>query len=76
MTTLFDVVTVTCFFGLVLAFFLWTERDTRTLMHFLVSGVVFAVANQVGNAGGSIFAAALIIAGIGYAALITLRPAR
>jgi hypothetical protein len=76
MATLFDVVTVTCFFGLVLAFFLWTERDTRTLMHFLVSGVVFAVANQVGNAGGSIFAAALIIAGIGYAALITLRPAR
>jgi hypothetical protein len=75
MATVFDVVTVTCFFGLVLAYFLWTERDTRTLKHFLVSGVVFAVANQVGNAGGSIFAGALIIAGIGYAALITLRPA-
>jgi hypothetical protein len=74
MVTLFDVVTVTCFFGLVLAFFLWTERDTRTLLHFIVSGVVFAVANQVGNAGGSLFAGMLIIAGIGYAALITHRP--
>jgi hypothetical protein len=74
MVTLFDVVTVTCFFGLVLAFFLWTERDTRTLLHFIISGVVFAVANQVGNAGGSLFAGMLIIAGIGYAALITHRP--
>jgi hypothetical protein len=74
MATLFDIVTVTCFVGLVLAFFRWTERDTRTLIHFLVSGVVFAVANQVGNAGGWIFAAALIVAGIGYAALVTLRP--
>ena len=74
MATLFDVVTVTCFFGLVLAFFFWTERDTRTLLHFTISGVVFAVANQVGNAGGSLFAGALIIAGIGYAALITHRP--
>ena len=74
MATLFDVVTVTCFFGLALAFFFWTERDTRTLLHFIISGVVFAVANQVGNAGGTLFAGALIIAGIGYAALITHRP--
>jgi hypothetical protein len=75
MATLFVVVTVACIFGLVLAFFLWTERDTRTLTHFLVSGCVFAVANQVGNGGWPMFAVVLIIAGVGYAALVTVRPA-
>jgi hypothetical protein len=75
MLTLFDFVTVAFFFGLVLAFFLWTERDHRTLLHFAISGIVLAVANQVGNAGQATFALILIVAGIGYAALMAWRPA-
>jgi TM2 domain-containing membrane protein YozV len=75
MVTLFDIVTVASFCGLVLAFFFLTERDHRTLLHFGVSGIVLAVANQVGNAGQTIFALVLVIAGIGYAAVIAWRPA-
>ena len=51
MVTFFDVISVASFVGLVLAFFWWTERDTRTLLHFVISGTVLAVANQVGNCG-------------------------
>jgi hypothetical protein len=75
MLTLFDFVTVAFFFGLVLAFFLWTERDYLTLLHFGISAIVLAVANQVGNAGQLTFALILIVAGIGYAALMAWRPA-
>jgi hypothetical protein len=75
MVTLFDIVSVASFIGLVLAFFFWTERDNRTLLHFVISGAVFAVANQVGNAGQTIFAFVLIIAGIGYAFVMTWRSA-
>jgi hypothetical protein len=74
MVTLFDIVTVTSFFGLVLVFFFWTERDHRTLLHFGISGIVLAVANQVGNAGQTMFALVLVIAGIAYAAVVALRP--
>ena len=75
MTTLFDIVTVLSFLGLVLAFFLWTERDTRTLMHFMVSGVALAIANQIGNAVSIVFGFILIAAAIGYAIMIGWRPA-
>jgi hypothetical protein len=75
MTTLFDIVTVLTFLALVLAFFLWTERDTRTLMHFMVSGIVLAVANQIGNAGSLVFGFILIAAAIGYAIMIGWRSA-
>jgi len=67
MITLFDVITVTCFIGLVIAFFRFTEQDTRTLLQFLVSGTAFAIANQVGNAGSATLATVLVIAGVGYA---------
>ena len=67
MTTFFDVITVTCFVALVIAFFQFTNRETKTLLHFVVAGIVFAVANQVGNAGGTLFALVLILAGAGYA---------
>ena len=73
MTTLFDVVTVTCFVGLVIAFFQFTDRETRTLVHFILAGVVFAVANQVGNAGSVILAVVLVVAGVAYAGLIAKR---
>ena len=70
MSTLFDIVTVACFAGLALAFFLWTKREPRTLTHFLLCGVAFAVANQLGNAEYTLLASVLLIAGIGYAFLI------
>ena len=70
MTTFFDVVTVTCFLGLVVAFFQFSDRETRTLVHFILAGVMFAVANQVGNGGSVILALVLILAGVTYAALV------
>ena len=73
MTTFFDVITVTCFVGLVIAFFQFTDRETRTLVHFIVAGVVFAVANQVGNAGSIILALILISSGVAYAVLVARR---
>jgi hypothetical protein len=75
MITLFDIVSVASFIGLVLAFFFWTERDNKTLLHFVISGAVFAVANQVGNAGQTIFAFVLLIAGMAYAIVMAWRPA-
>jgi thioesterase domain-containing protein len=36
----------------------------------LLAGVAFAVANQLGNAGHTISAVILILAGIAYAAII------
>jgi hypothetical protein len=71
MNTVFDVVTVTCFVGLVTAFFQFRSRDNRILVHFVLAGIVFAVANQVGNYGSAILAAILIISGIAYAVLVT-----
>jgi hypothetical protein len=73
MATLFDVVTVTCFVGLVIAFVQFTDREPRTLMHFVLAGIVFGVANQVGNSGSTILALLLVIAGVIYPALIVLR---
>ncbi len=75
MVTLFDLLSVASFAGLVVWFFLWTNRDHQTLLHFVISAVVFAVANQVGNAGQSILAVVLILAGFGYSAVMTWRPA-
>jgi hypothetical protein len=76
MVTLFDFATVACFLGLVGAFFLLTARRRRTLLHLLLSGTAFAVANQLGNAGHGLSGMILIIVGIGYAAIIvrTERP--
>jgi lysozyme family protein len=70
MATVFDFATVACFLGLVGAFFLLTTRRPRTLLHLLLSGIAFAVANQLGNAGYGLSAVILIIAGIGYAVII------
>jgi hypothetical protein len=70
MTTFFDVVTVTCFAGLVFAFFQLTDRDTKTLVRLLPAGIVFAIANQVGNAGSFVLTLFLILAGLGYTVLV------
>jgi hypothetical protein len=73
MTTFFDVVTVTCFIALVIAFFQFTDRETKTLLHFVIAGIVFAIANQVGNGGGTVLALVLIFAGAGYVGLMVRR---
>ena len=63
-------IAVTSFAALVLGFFQFTDRETRTLIHFVLVGIVFAVANQVGNGGAPIWALILIAAGGGYAVLV------
>ena len=70
MVTMFDFVTVASFLAMAGAFFLLTAREPRTLLHLLVVGVAFAIANQVGNAGYTVLAVVLIIVGIAYAAMI------
>jgi hypothetical protein len=73
METTFDFLTLACFAGLVIAYFQFTTRGTRTLMHLMISALAFAVANQLGNAGLPLFALVLIVMGAGYAALIVKR---
>lgn len=73
MATVFDVVTVTSFVGLVIAFFQFSDREIRTLVYLMLAGIVFAVANQVGNAGHLILASVLVVAGIVFAALVIKR---
>ena len=73
MTTFFDLVTVACFVAMAVGFFQLTDRDTRTLVHLILAGIVFAVANQVGNHGANALAAVLILAGIGYAFVVVRR---
>ena len=69
METLFDVVTVTCFVGLVIAFFRFTNRNRRALVEFVAAGLALAVANQVGNAGQTVLAIVLILGSLGFVAL-------
>jgi hypothetical protein len=73
LATFFDVVTVTCFVALLIAFFKFTDRSTRTLINFVLAGIVFAVANQVGNAGGTFLACLLVLSGVGFAFLTVRR---
>jgi hypothetical protein len=73
MTTAFDFLTVACFAGLVIAYFQFTKRDIRTLLQLTISGVAFAIGNQMGNAGLTIFALVVILAGVGYGALVVKR---
>jgi hypothetical protein len=70
MATFFDVIAVTCFSALVLGFFQVTDRETGTLMHFVLVGILFASANQLGNNGWTNFALILMGAGTGYAVLV------
>jgi len=68
--TQFDYLTVACFLGMVGAYFTLTARQPKTLIHLLLAGVAFAVANQIGNAGYAVLGLILTIAGIAYAAII------
>jgi hypothetical protein len=66
MITFFDALTVACFIGLVIAFFQFTERDTPTLLRFLVAGVALAIANQLGNLGFVVLGIILVTAAMGF----------
>jgi hypothetical protein len=70
MATIFDFVTVASFLVMCVAFFMLTEREPRTLMHLLLAGIAFAVANQIGNAGYTLFGSILLFAGVAYAGLM------
>jgi hypothetical protein len=72
MESLFDYVTVACFLAVVGAFFMLTARQPRTLLHLLLAGIAFAIANQLGNDGHAVFGSLLIIAGIAYS-IITIQ---
>lgn len=69
LSTLFDYLTVACFLIMAVAFFLLTGRDTRTLMRLLISGILFALANQAGNNGLTILGGILVAGGAANAAL-------
>ena len=70
MATIFDFLTMACFAGIVIAFFQFTDRAVKTLMHLIAPGVAFAVGNQLGNIGYTAFALLLILAGVSYAVLV------
>ena len=77
MSTTYDFVTVAIFVILVGYYLFLTDRRPQLLMHFLLSAVVFVVANQVGNyasktgsVGMHALAVILIVAGVAYAAVV------
>jgi hypothetical protein len=70
MHTIYDFLTVAFFLGLVVSFFLFTDRHPKTLGSLLVSAIAFAVGNQLGNAGSNMLALAMIGAGTGYGYLV------
>jgi hypothetical protein len=72
MTSPFDYITVACFLGVVCAFLFLNDRSPKVLAHLMVPAIAFAVANQLGNAGSTNFAAILIAAGVAYA-IIAIR---
>jgi hypothetical protein len=74
MATFFDALTVLCFLGLVVAFLRFTERNTPTLLRYLLSGIVLAVANQLGNMGFVVFGGILVIAAMGFGWLSVSKP--
>ncbi len=76
MTDTFDILTVACFLLVVIAFFVWTDRDTRTLLHLSICVVAFAVANELGRIGSSTLASILIAVGLAYALLVLVKTKR
>jgi hypothetical protein len=68
--TLFDYLTVCCFLCVAIAFFLLTDRELRTLWRLMASCLMFAIANQAGNAGWTLLGAVLVVLGLGYAIFV------
>ena len=73
MATFFDFATVGCFLVMAGAFFFLTARQPRTLLHLLLAGALFAIANQLGNAGYVFFGLILMTLGVGYSAVVIRR---
>jgi hypothetical protein len=76
MATAFDFLSMVCFAGIVIAFFQFSDKALKTLMHLLAPGTAFAVGNQLGNTGYTTFALLLIVAGLGYASLIVRKSSQ
>jgi hypothetical protein len=74
MASFFDALTVSCFIGLIIGFFWFTERDTQTLLRIVLCAIALAIANQLGNAGYFILGYALVIAAMGWGWLSIRTP--
>ena len=77
MSTTYDFVTVAIFVILVGYYLFLTDRRPQLLTRFLLSAVVFAIADQVGNFASKVgnfglhaLAVALVLAGIVYAGVV------
>jgi peptidoglycan/LPS O-acetylase OafA/YrhL len=66
----FDILTIVCFLMIGVGYFVWSDREVRTLLQLSICGVTLAVANQLGNNEWPIFAIILIVAALGYALLV------
>ena len=62
MVSLFDILTVACFAGLIVVYLTRTDQSPRKLGLFLAFGGLLAVANQLGDHGYPIPAAAIVAA--------------
>jgi hypothetical protein len=69
MGTLYDIATVALFSCAVAAYVFLTDRQPQALLRLLLTGLAFAVANQLGNHGLHVLAAALLVAGVVNAAM-------
>jgi hypothetical protein len=74
MASFFDALTVSCFIGLIIGFFWFTERDTQTLLRIVLCAIALAIANQLGNAGYLVLGYALVIAAMGWGWLSIRTP--
>jgi hypothetical protein len=66
---LFDILTVVRLIVMVMVLLLFTERRPRTLLHLLLSGIAFAIADQVGNPGWIVLGLIVVGAGVWCAAI-------
>jgi hypothetical protein len=66
----FDIPTIACFLSMVVAYFVWSDREVHTLLRLSICGIALSIANHLGNGGWPIFANILIAAAIGHALFI------
>jgi hypothetical protein len=74
MATFFDALTVSCFIGLVIAFFRFTERDTASLLRCMLCAISLAIANQLGNTGHMVLGYIVVVAAMGFGWLSFRKP--
>lgn len=71
--TPFDIITVLCFFAFVIVYICFLRGNLDLLTKFLFACVALAAANQIGNAGHALAAAAIIACAVVYIVGITRR---